>query len=59
MFIVVVEDKVIQDSINDKIFKVLSFCCQLTAGMFLGTLDMTEFTFVMCSYVIVCAFVNT
>jgi hypothetical protein len=59
MFIVVREDIVMQASINDKIFKVLSFCCQLTAGMFLCTLDMTEFTFVMYSYIIVHAFVNT
>jgi len=34
MFIVVGEDIVLQDSVNDKIFKVLSFCCQITVGMF-------------------------
>jgi len=59
MFIVVGEDIVMQDSFNDKIFMVLSVCCQLTAGMFLCTLDMTGLTFVMYTYIIVRAFVNT
>jgi len=55
MFIVVGEDIVMQDSVNDKIFKLLMSDYSRDV---LCTLDMTEFT-VVCSYIIVCAFVNT
>jgi len=55
MFIVVGEDIVMRDSVNDKIFKLLMSDYSTDV---LCTLGMTELT-VVCSYIIVCAFVNT